>query len=896
MYKRKSKIGEKMQLKKALAAGALGALMAGSTLAFAASLSDFPAPFVQAGASNFLVVVGASAQVSDVVGAVDIAARLGGGYTPVTCAGTTAGASVSGEGKALDTATTHVFLGENLGKTGLRTTLTKDDLPTLLAKGTMTDADGTHKYDQFIDMSPGATNPNNVRIQFDKPGSSSSVDPAYNFGRFTTSPSNTEYMYKTRVVFDVAVNGTNAVGKSITIFGNDYTVSSDTSATFTGAAGNKLVLFGGANTQTLKGGQTTTVTVGGIAYTVTLLGVQSNGDAVVQVGTTTETIAKSGTSTNFGDLKVFVKESASLSTTDQTQNIATLLIGADKIILQHQSKIKKGTNEDTVDGTYVELTGSSQKLSQIAIYWGGTSSTNDFITAGDATYLNPVFKTFGINFAGMSPAVGGTSDDKLEFRNSGDNNLQLTFTDFNSNKATVNYAYKALSSGIQFSAADSSANALILAEGATVARDQYIILDAGGYPHMFKVSGVDLTPGLTSASIDLYDVFSGTTTKITTGADSQESAVIDGQTYNFVNASATTFQVFWGTGATTTVPGSYITVWPTLKGKMGEQIAFTAQNTTLPIVNNTYIQLPTGAFQMTWSTGAVTYTAVAKEDTTGSVATKTAGNLDVVAGTGSDVVYVGRTAANGVLYNISAASAGVVKFSVVGSSGTAALSQPAVIVWEEKDDAGTQAAIVVPTTLGTSGGNSLASVDNPDFTNPANSGMQPWGSNSNKASQIDLWGIEAVKDSTSVQHSLDLWYPDTQRVAQVFMLGNGASISTSGATTGQTINQVVPITAPVAKLDTEVPATSADRTGKNLVLVGGPCANSLVADLATAGKFPYTCASWPGRNFGLLQVIDDAFASGKVALVVAGTTAVDTRNAAQKLQSGVGLTGTSLEV
>ena len=107
----------------------------------------------------------------------------------------------------------------------------------------------------------------------------------------------------------------------------------------------------------------------------------------------------------------------------------------------------------------------------------------------------------------------------------------------------------------------------------------------------------------------------------------------------------------------------------------------------------------------------------------------------------------------------------------------------------------------------------------------------------------------------------------------------------------------IPITSAIAKLDTEM---SALKTAKNVVLVGGPCINDLVAELADAGKFDYTCDSWPGRDFGLIQAVDDGFATGKVALVVAGTRAADTRVAASALQMYdtklAGQTAASVEV
>jgi S-layer protein (TIGR01564 family) len=67
-------------------------------------------------------------------------------------------------------------------------------------------------------------------------------------------------------------------------------------------------------------------------------------------------------------------------------------------------------------------------------------------------------------------------------------------------------------------------------------------------------------------------------------------------------------------------------------------------------------------------------------------------------------------------------------------------------------------------------------------------------------------------------------------------------------------------------------------------LVGGPCVNSLVAALADAGKFDYTCTLWPGENFGMVKLVEGGFATAKNVVVVAGTRADDTRMATSLLQ------------
>lgn len=104
---------------------------------------------------------------------------------------------------------------------------------------------------------------------------------------------------------------------------------------------------------------------------------------------------------------------------------------------------------------------------------------------------------------------------------------------------------------------------------------------------------------------------------------------------------------------------------------------------------------------------------------------------------------------------------------------------------------------------------------------------------------------------------------------------------TTTTTTGGTVKAVVPITNAVAKLDTEVGAAE---KAKNLVLVGGPAVNSLTA-AAMGLTFPaYGAASGIAEGTALIQIVDGAFTTGKVAVIVAGFEADDTRLATSVLQ------------
>jgi hypothetical protein len=121
----------------------------------------------------------------------------------------------------------------------------------------------------------------------------------------------------------------------------------------------------------------------------------------------------------------------------------------------------------------------------------------------------------------------------------------------------------------------------------------------------------------------------------------------------------------------------------------------------------------------------------------------------------------------------------------------------------------------------------------------------------------------------------------SSQVKATLTVGPVTDVVAAGET--RDIKTPLPVTTDIAYLDTEI--TDTEKAAYDLILVGGPCVNTLVADLAAAAKFPYTCETWPAENFGVIQVIEDAFATGKVAVVIAGTRAEDTDLAARLVQT-----------
>ncbi|MCH8067511.1 MAG: hypothetical protein IIC69_02915, partial [Nanoarchaeota archaeon] len=123
---------------------------------------------------------------------------------------------------------------------------------------------------------------------------------------------------------------------------------------------------------------------------------------------------------------------------------------------------------------------------------------------------------------------------------------------------------------------------------------------------------------------------------------------------------------------------------------------------------------------------------------------------------------------------------------------------------------------------------------------------------------------------TSDPQELTILYPKDQSVPQVFITASGVSVTeTAGTTTGAVSIQRIDVGA--TKLASEVP----DINAVNSILVGGPCAN---AASSTVMGDPAVCTEGFTPGVGKIQIFD--VGSGNVAMLVAGFSAADTRNAA----------------
>ncbi|MBN2101518.1 MAG: S-layer protein [Candidatus Aenigmarchaeota archaeon] len=812
-----------MKIKKIAALGVGLALLAGASVS-AATLSDF----VQLDGTTLTsptIVIGDTAKTEDVIAGIDIGAAVAGFATnDVTLSGSGASATVTG-GKDISTTNTKLYFGDALNKAGLRTTMTANDLPTVLASGSVQDTAGAeYTYDQYINMG-GRT------VTFgDSGGDLTNSAPIVDLGYSASSPA-----YTMKVVFNKPINITSADVQTNTVelFGSTWTIGSTSTAT-------SLVLFGGSNKQVLtEGDESLTVSIDGVDHTVQLLGVSDTNTVVVKIDGVTKTLTKQQQYTingAAGKVDVYVEDVYYYSK-QGTISQAQLSFGSSKITLTSGQRVKVGTT-DYIDGTEVTLTGSP--LSTIEIKVSGGDTSTDYVAAGQKL-VDPVFGTFALSFGGLTPEPMDSSRTQIEVSTSGDRSATLKFTDYRGIEKSFVFAYDndsdvaVMTSALQ----DSNKYRIHVVEGEAVNLREYVVLSQGEFSHMYQVTNINNVGDAQTAdaTIQLTDVFSGETTDLALVGPgyTNGTAYIDGQTY-LINATSTEVKFTWGATATFGGVGTETVVFPGLWGKNGEYVVL-LDNRTLSVANGSSYSFP--------------------GSTTPQTLVNTTNSYDF-----GQVTYV---------FNWNGGLTG----SLVSVEGVSAGPFPAVLVLEEKgkDASGTevQNIAVVATTTGSASPYKMQVSSDVAYSDTA-ALEDKTTADSYVTYDIDRYGLFGVVDSEN-QGKVTLYYPDDQAIANVAM--GAAPVWTVGSgSSGGTYAVAVPIKNPIAKFAAEV---DTNNLAGDLILIGGPCVNDLVRDLLADEGL--TCGTWD-KTTGIIRVVENAFNSGQKALIVAGTTKTDTRNLA----------------
>jgi len=878
---------------KKISAIATSALMASMTLGIAAAAA-YPGPFVSGGSANVAIVYGTGAGVSslDLVQAGNIQSNL------QSKMGTSTGdtGSISGEAKSLASGSNLLYLLDDLAENVL--TITKNDLPTVLADGKFIDDGGsTWEFEQTITVGTSITN----RFSF---GNSDNDfdDPALMLELATATGSP---MYTWTLNWDKATNLTtaDAEGEEITLFGKTYTVGTATDT-------DTLILLGGSSTQKVYVGETVSMEVGGVSYQVTLDGLSSASttEASVSINGQTKTFTAGQTKTYVIDgVNIDVYAKTVFRTGDDGSGHAEIELGANKLTFENGNAVQYGSDNTDIDGTLVTVTGGMEEMTKMTVAVAAPDSDNNHVLVGEA-FTDPVFGTLKLDFNSVSngpvfEAEKDTGRTTLELKSGGNRELQVSLTDKAGTVQTVPFTYDGIMQ-------DDGRNTFMGVEGNNLTDNDYFVLNSGDYEHLMKVTKVNIAVNAATSDIEIQDVFTGTkyllenkdftlgqnvtinsqtyvvTNNTNGGADAGfkiESAdayakthryllpyleLVAGEDFPRVALVNTTNLINGATGDTITGPATGVLT----EGRTYELPTGTVQFRVGNYTDTSYAAYgvtPAGSSTETW-TNITGYNGTATADNPGQVISIAVGEGTYAFGYSNDYDgWDGRTnimTINNVTLDLGNAAATV-------TTSTNLPVHPVIMFVEDKDksDADARNVILMNTTDGT-----YSQLNNVLFTGATEYDSETWD-DTKYIGYLTNYGTYALKDSTNTNYALgSLSYGNAQMYANVYLAETSATI-TAGSTggTGQLGDILVK--------DSEVSNVAT----KNLIVVGGSCINSAAAALVGGTKCgaSWTEATGVGSGQFLIKGYASSSITSKLALLVAGYDVADTTNAATYLRT-----------
>ncbi|MBW6451571.1 MAG: S-layer protein [DPANN group archaeon] len=778
----------------------MGSLLMGATLlgpaSAATTLDQYPAPFATVDGISSVIVVGATAATEDVVGAINIGAKLAqtGAESQTVSVSCDAGSASVTDGVQVKSVATNLYLEGALNDT-LKRRVTSADLPNVLADGTVLNTKQDEiKFTQQLILG-GNT------VSFGKPTTDVTTPTLY-----MDVPTD-ELLTTMKVVFENAVDYTTLSGKTINMFGKDYTFSSAVDELQL----TKLVLYGGGEKMTVDaGGAQKSVELEGKTVTIQMSSWTSDipAKAIITVNGVTDTYAQGSYISIAGfDSKIYVKTVTATKTPSAAGGAgesayAELFVGSDKLIFESNA-VKAGKDEETIQGATATVTNSSLTITY-------APNEDSFVAVGNSI-TEPVFNAIKFQFNGIDPAMNAAGRETITVKQDGSSTMAITLPTV-SGMATLQFAHF---DGTNFYLADKSNYSIVLTEGIAIKKTEYFTIgtaDTGS--KLLQITSFDV--GSTASKTTIKDLGTGATT-----------------IYSYNDAEDNFFYVAG-------IPFKYVVDF----------------NSATPSISNLTVDMNGNGDIMDAGVTSI-YTPNAAKIDIGAV-NETSGDVTVtVTEDGADRVPDSVFGSNSVI--------------VVNAVYTAASTNRYGI------SAYTSTGVTANYLTGTSA--SLAQVgDTYLYT-----GITKWGTS-----------IELSGDSNGPLNA-KISYAESPSVAQVFVGEPGMSVATSttdGTTSSASASVSVPAipTAGIAKLDSKV--SDAEKLG-NLILVGGPAVNTLVAELAADGK-AMAATDWRAedetgvrinKDKAKIQIVDNAFGDGSVALIVAGYSAVDTGNAAYVLQN-----------
>lgn len=861
------------------------AVMLSSTVALAAA-ANYPAPFVKNGGADVAIVYGSTAATTDLTAVIDITANLQAKLAAQTANGDTPGsADVTGEAYALFTSSSPIQINSSINS--VRSSVTESNLPMALS-----DSDFSATSDTTDDSSITASfkvELGSNRVVYAKEPTSND-DPS--LGVLLGSNA-ANYLYNMTATFSKPVNFTDAdsKGNALTLFGKKFTIASATDA-------SSLVLFESAEKVFLSSdAPSVEATIGDKTYTVELVSA-SDTAATIRL---TDSLGNSDTEEiNEAASKKILGVEVAVDTADETnfKLSASVVLGASRIKLEDTNEVLVGTDETPVEGTQVAFTGPVPDMTKISIAVFSPDGSNDFFQVGDS-FADPVFGGFKVDFAGL--ANDGDRED-IAVDVSGNDKMTVGFTNWQG-KELSNFAW--LNNESTSMLGDASQWPLVVRENGKINESAYAVVGNEDDAYLVRLRTLTNSSGTTGQTSEYTNdkvVFENVfdTSQTWEGDITSEGAGtidIGGLSYTLSywddrdGDNDEYVKLGWSDSS-----GNDIVAYPVIETSKGAKLMFYEPLTidlsdadlTGTAKNVTEIRIPDGDGYSTDGSG-IQVSILGTDDlnftvTVGSGTAITINTSSPTAGSGAATGSLGTLKWN--VTNV--ASDNKVKLYLVDPNG-GNIVNPAVVLFEEKDEDNNYNAVIVKTGGAGTSDNGVG-VSDVDFTWNTDADMSgsAYGAaglqsetNEDLYSMMDRFGTLVTTDeSTSDQYTSVISYPDEQVTAEIYAAEAGATISGSSGGSSS-----VKELGNVAVMDSQASSVS----GKNLIVVGGSCVNSVAASLlglsASSCGSAWETATGVGAGSFLIQTFSRS--NDKVATLVAGYNAGDTVNAAKALTTQV---------
>lgn len=247
---------------------------------------------------------------------------------------------------------------------------------------------------------------------------------------------------------------------------------------------------------------------------------------------------------------------------DTTANKLVLISSSgERLTFEDGQSVKRGIDEEAIDLTEVSTLGNFDQLLQFRVIVAASDSDDDFIYK--TTYLSnpalkeyhftdPVFGTFKLTFEGMknsgfyvkSESELGNTNDLITIGAFGINQIQIDdFKDWRNYTRDINWYDNSTGHPARLAYGDQDKEQIRVIEGIDVKKGQWVVIGNENYGHLFELIKADNNTNGNGYSDDRFtfrDVFDNEDYKTVITADGVGTVTVGGKTYGVTYSGPST--------------------------------------------------------------------------------------------------------------------------------------------------------------------------------------------------------------------------------------------------------------------------------------------------------------------------------------------------------------------